>query len=235
MQASLPSGSASTQNAGASASDRTVPPAASVACDALVRLVVRHRDVEVDPVALRPRRVHLLEPDRRPLAERVDQAVLRRPAPAGLVGVAEHRLPERPDRGDVQRVDADLEHLDRGPGCVVSRNSCATAEIRRASSTSRVVTQAARRSAARRPPGPRGRPSAGDPRRRAAPPPGPATSAASGSDPVSTWVLNSPRTYRQPRPVTAAEASVRDSLVCSMPSIVPAGAGRFDPWRKMDV
>src|SRR5690242_14211428 len=50
----------------------------------------------------------------------------------------------------------------------------------------------------------------------------PATSAASGSDPVSTWVLNSPRTYRQPSRVTAAEASARDSLVCSMPPIVPA-------------
>jgi hypothetical protein len=72
--------------------------------DALVRLVVRHRDVEVDPVALRPRRVHLLEPDGRPLAERVHQAA---PVP-GLIGVAEHRLPERPDGGDVQRIDADL-------------------------------------------------------------------------------------------------------------------------------
>jgi len=76
-----------------------------------VRLVVRHRDVEVDPVALRPRRVHLLEPDRRPLPERVDQTA-RRPALAWLVTVAEHRPPERPDRGDVQRVDADLDHLD---------------------------------------------------------------------------------------------------------------------------
>src|SRR5690348_735655 len=50
----------------------------------------------------------------------------------------------------------------------------------------------------------------------------PATSAASGSDPVSTSVLNSPRTYRQPRPVTASDASALDSLVCSMPPIVPA-------------
>jgi hypothetical protein len=63
----------------------------------------------VDPVALRPGRVHLLEPDRRPLAERVDQAV---PA-LGLVGVAERRLPERADLRDVQRVDGKLEHLDR--------------------------------------------------------------------------------------------------------------------------
>ena len=37
-----------------------------------MRLVVRHRDVEVDPVALRPRLVHLLEPERRALTQRVD-------------------------------------------------------------------------------------------------------------------------------------------------------------------
>jgi hypothetical protein len=76
-----------------------------------VCLVVWHRNVDVDPVALRPRRVHLLEPDRRPLPERVGQAA-RRPAPAWLVAVAEHRPPERPDLRDVQRVDANLEHLD---------------------------------------------------------------------------------------------------------------------------
>jgi len=40
--------------------------------DPRLRLVVRHRDIEVDPIPLRPRLVHLLEPDRRPLPERVD-------------------------------------------------------------------------------------------------------------------------------------------------------------------
>jgi hypothetical protein len=40
-----------------------------------------------------------------------------------------------------------------------------------------------------------------------------ATSAASGSDPVSTSVLNSASTYRHPSPVTACDASPRLSLV----------------------
>ena len=40
-----------------------------------------------------------------------------------------------------------------------------------------------------------------------------ATSAASGSDPVSTSVLNSPSTYRHPMPLTASEASGLLSLV----------------------
>ena len=40
-------------------------------------LVVRHRHVEVNPVALRPRRVHPLEPDRRPLPQRVNQPIPR--------------------------------------------------------------------------------------------------------------------------------------------------------------
>ncbi len=80
--------------------------------DPCLRLVVRHRDIQVDPVALRPRRVHLLEPDRRPLGERVHQRA-HRIRVAVLVGVPEHRLPERPDRRGVHRVDPDLEHLDR--------------------------------------------------------------------------------------------------------------------------
>ena len=110
----------------------------------------------------------------------------------------------------------------RSPGCVVSRNSRARAESWRASSASRVVTQA--RSAVCTD---RSSRSARMSIRRWPSTPGiaaarPATSAASGSDPVRTSVLNSPRTYRQPSPVTAAEASARESLVCSMPPIVPA-------------
>jgi len=66
----------------------------------------------VDAVALRSRRVHPLEPHRRPLPERVNQPVPR-PRPPRLVGVAQHRPPERPDRRGVERVDPDLEHLHR--------------------------------------------------------------------------------------------------------------------------
>jgi hypothetical protein len=86
--------------------------------DAAGRLVVRDRYVEVDAVALRPWRIHLLEPDRRTLPERVRDRILRAGRP-GLVVVTQHRLPERPDRGDVERVDRDLERLDR-PSCRIS-------------------------------------------------------------------------------------------------------------------
>ena len=79
------------------------------------------------------------------------------------------------------------------PACVVSRNSLTTAEIRCASSTSCGVTQAtaavcnasttrSSRTSIRRCPSAPATAAA-----RAA------TSAASGSDPVSTWVRNSPR------------------------------------------
>ncbi len=98
------------------------------------------------------------------------------------------------------------------PACVVSLNSSATAEIRRASSTSSGVTQAtagvcrakitrSERTSIRRCPSAPGSAAA-----RAA------TSAASGSDPVRTSVLNSPSTYRHPSPVTASDASPRLSF-----------------------
>jgi len=80
--------------------------------DARLRLVVRHRHVYVDTVALRARRVHPLEPDGRALAQRVDQPVPGS-GPAGLVGVAQHGLSERPDGGGVKRVAPDLEYLHR--------------------------------------------------------------------------------------------------------------------------
>src|SRR6266511_1567506 len=76
------------------------------------RLVMRDRDVEVDPVTLRARLAHLLEPDRRALSERVDQRGLRSRL-AGLVAVAHHGLPKWTDRGDVQPVDRDLKDLHR--------------------------------------------------------------------------------------------------------------------------
>ena len=71
---------------------------------------MRHNDVEVDPVALRPGLVHLLEPDRRQLACRVNDRVL---GFAGLVSVAEHGPPEWTDRADVHRVNGQLQHLRR--------------------------------------------------------------------------------------------------------------------------
>jgi len=112
MQASLPSGSASTQKGGA-------PPRGTGPCRrprgwASMRRGASScgtRDVDVDPVALRPRRrPSAWKPDRGPLAQRVDQAVSRPrtrrhsrapPSRNGLI------------RGDVQRVDADLQRLDR--------------------------------------------------------------------------------------------------------------------------
>ena len=79
--------------------------------DPRLRLVVRHRHVEVDPVPLRPRRVHLLEPDRRPCPSGSTSASPARTCRARRR--TEHRPPERPDRRRVQRVDPDLEHLHR--------------------------------------------------------------------------------------------------------------------------
>jgi hypothetical protein len=73
---------------------------------------VGHRDVEVDPVPLRPRAVHLLKPDGRKLPGRIDDGVLAAVA-AGFVGIAQHCFPERPDRGYVHRVNGQLQHLDR--------------------------------------------------------------------------------------------------------------------------
>ena len=81
MQASLPSGSASTQNAGAASSLSRRAAGGDRRVDPRMRRLVRHVDVEVDPVALRPRRVHLLEPDRGATSERVDQAADRSDGP----------------------------------------------------------------------------------------------------------------------------------------------------------
>ena len=72
-----------------------------------LHLVVRHIDVDVEAVAPGPRRVHLLEPERRPLAVRVQQVLVAH------LGVAEHSVPERPDLGDVHGVDRYL-HVHHG-------------------------------------------------------------------------------------------------------------------------
>ena len=104
------SGSASTQKDGASASHssghrRPAPPGARRAssCGTHRSKWMRLRSVS--------RLAHLLEPDCRTLAGRIDERILRAVG-TRLVGVAEHGLPERPDRGDVHGVDADLQQLD---------------------------------------------------------------------------------------------------------------------------
>jgi hypothetical protein len=66
---------------------------------------VRHRDVDVDPVALRAWLVHLLEPHRRADAQRVDDGVV------ALVDVAEHRPPEGQHLRDLHGIDGDLGDL----------------------------------------------------------------------------------------------------------------------------
>jgi hypothetical protein len=71
-------------------------------------------DVEMDAVALRPWRVHLLEPDGGELPGGVHEGV-GRAIMSWFVGVGEDRLPERPDRRYVESVDGELEHL-HGPG-----------------------------------------------------------------------------------------------------------------------
>ena len=65
--------------------------------DAMVCLIVRYGDIEVNAVALRTRHVHLLKPDRRALSERVHERAVRTRG-AYLVLVTHHRLPERTDR-----------------------------------------------------------------------------------------------------------------------------------------
>ena len=77
MQASFPSASASTtHHDGAYSSVTRWPPAAIAAAIRPSALVVRHPDVDMDPVALRARRVHLLEPEGRPAVARVDQVLV---------------------------------------------------------------------------------------------------------------------------------------------------------------
>src|SRR5215472_18687413 len=51
-------------------------------------MVVRHPDIEMYPVALLTRRVHLLEPDRRPCRSRIEQVFVAH------LAVSERRAPE---------------------------------------------------------------------------------------------------------------------------------------------
>lgn len=73
--------------------------------DSRLHLVVRQVDVDVEAVASGSGRLHLLEPERRPLAVSVKQVLVAN------YGVAKHRLPERPNAGYVQGVDRDLHVL----------------------------------------------------------------------------------------------------------------------------
>ena len=63
------------------------------------------------PVALGTRRVHPLEPERRPAVARVDQDLV---GAVGAVLVPEHGPPERHHLGADQRVDRDLDGLELG-------------------------------------------------------------------------------------------------------------------------
>src|ERR1700722_2307252 len=68
-------------------------------------LVVRHGDVDVEPVTPRLRRVDLLEPERRPAPARIVQVLIA----YGLI--AENRPPEGHQPTAVHRVDRDLHRL----------------------------------------------------------------------------------------------------------------------------
>ena len=107
MQASLPSGSARIQNAGARAVRHEPTAGRQGRGDALLGDIVGDGHVDVDAVALRARGVHLLEPERGSTAEGVDAVLLV------VRLVAEHGLPERLHRGDVEGVDGDLELCHR--------------------------------------------------------------------------------------------------------------------------
>ena len=71
-------------------------------------LIVRDGDVDVDAVALRARRVHLLEPERRPAAVGIVKVF------AAHGSVSEHCAPERHDVGSDKCVDRDLDVLHGG-------------------------------------------------------------------------------------------------------------------------
>src|SRR5580700_9122309 len=70
----------------------------------------RHPDVDVEAVALRAGRVHVLEPDRRTAPAWVDKVLLRA---VGASLVAEHGRPEWHHVGADQRVDGYLDGLDQ--------------------------------------------------------------------------------------------------------------------------
>ena len=76
--------------------------------DPRLGLVVRHGNVDVDTISLRAWRVHLLEPERRSTAARVDQVL------GPHVPISEHGAPERLHLGTGERIDRDLNGLYGG-------------------------------------------------------------------------------------------------------------------------
>jgi hypothetical protein len=90
----------------------------------------RHMDVDVQAVALRPRRFHLLEPDRRPETSRVVNVVDLLSVCGRAVDVAEHRRPERAYRIDVERIDGEFEHA-RGLRLAHGTGACGERRDRR--------------------------------------------------------------------------------------------------------
>ena len=107
ITSSLPSGSATRQRS--SDSSRSRPPAATVVASARLREVRRHREFDVDAVALlaplRLRRIELLEHQHRVQAPRIVD-VGEPGSPVG--GVSECGDPERADGGDVGGVEEEL-------------------------------------------------------------------------------------------------------------------------------
>ena len=76
-------------------------------CDTSLGLVVRHKEIDVDPVPLRARGIHLLEPERWSLMVVVLQILTH-------LSVPEDGAPEGHDLGDHERVDSDLYGLKTG-------------------------------------------------------------------------------------------------------------------------
>ena len=128
--ASFPSGSASVHHAGRERVVDEPAPGRQRRRDSRLRLIVWDPDVEMDSVALRPRRVHVLEPDRRTAGSGIDQILV-----TNLL-VAEQRLPKGHHVGTDQRVDGELDGLQHRR--IRSRPSPRAApEISRANDTSR--------------------------------------------------------------------------------------------------
>src|SRR5213592_4453567 len=93
MSASLPAASANVHHAGANSSRTIRPPAASAAATRASACSAGNPHGDVDrPAAIGARLLHLLEPERRSSAARIDEVLVRRVAAAD---VAERSLPER--------------------------------------------------------------------------------------------------------------------------------------------
>ena len=126
MQASLPSGSANTQNAGAASSDNRRPPAAIAAsilapaasCGTSTSMWIRLRCGRGASICWNQ--------ISGPRPSRVDQRRVQ--FGPRFVCISRNRLPERPHQRDVERVDGDFERLHStrprlpSPGCQCPRH-----------------------------------------------------------------------------------------------------------------